>query len=265
MSPCRSFTSHWPEYLIEAFGLGTFMMSACAFVSLIEFQGSPFRQTLTDPLLRRALTGAAMGLTAIAIIYSPWGKRSGSHLNPAFTFTFLMLGRIAPWDALFYIVFQFAGGAAGVAAARLALGDAVIGTAPVDFVVTRQGEYGTAAAFAGELIISFVLMTMILILTNRPRLNRYTGLFAGCMIAVFIMIEEPISGMSMNPARSLSSAIPAREWTALWIYFTAPLSGMLIAAAFFCIIKGGESILCCKLHHDNGQRCIFRCRYPVCD
>ena len=79
---------HWPEYLMEAALLGLFMISACAFTVLLEFPGSPVRQAVPDPGIRRFLTGLAMGTTAIALIYSPWGKQSGAHFNPAMTLTF---------------------------------------------------------------------------------------------------------------------------------------------------------------------------------
>ena len=68
--------------------------------------------------MRRGLIGVAMGLTAIALIYSPWGKRSGAHMNPSVTLTFWRLGKIKSIDALFYIVFQFLGGWVGVALVR---------------------------------------------------------------------------------------------------------------------------------------------------
>ncbi|MGH7900958.1 MAG: aquaporin family protein, partial [Thermodesulfobacteriota bacterium] len=84
----NSLRSHWPEYIIEAAGLGLFMISACSFTILIEHPDSPFRQLIGDPLIRRFLIGIAMGLTAIGIIYSPWGKQSGAHINPSVTLTF---------------------------------------------------------------------------------------------------------------------------------------------------------------------------------
>ena len=105
----RTLRAHWPEYLIEAWGLGTFMLSACVFATLIEHPGSPVRGLAGDPLLRRIGIGLAMGLTAVGIIYSPWGGRSGAHLNPALTFTFYRLGKIDRVDAVFYGVFQFLG------------------------------------------------------------------------------------------------------------------------------------------------------------
>src|ERR1051325_7367080 len=106
--------THWPEYLIEASGLGLFMISACSFTVLFEHPASAVRQAIETPILRHVLTGIAMGLTAIALIYSPWGKQSGAHFNPATTLTFFRLGKIEPWDAFFYVLAQFLGGTAGV-------------------------------------------------------------------------------------------------------------------------------------------------------
>src|ERR1700757_2234611 len=95
-----SLTSHWPEYLIEAALLGAFMVSACIFGALYEFPHSPVHGAITSSLLRRILMGISMGLTAIALIYSPWGKQSGAHINPSVTITFLRLGKVKAWDAL---------------------------------------------------------------------------------------------------------------------------------------------------------------------
>ncbi|EXI79569.1 MAG: Bacterial nodulin-like intrinsic protein [Candidatus Accumulibacter sp. BA-94] len=257
----HALRQHWPEYLIEAAGLGVFMVSACLFVALIEHPASPLPQLIGDPALRRLLIGIAMGLTAITLIYSPWGKRSGAHLNPAVTLAFFRLGKIAPWDALFYVLFQFVGGVAGVAVAALLLHAPVLAHPAVNFVATLPGEQGAAVAFVAEVAISFGLMLTVLFVSNSPRVNRYTGLVAGALVALYITIEAPLSGMSMNPARSFASAVSAQQWTAIWIYFTAPLFGMLGAAAVYVRLKGAAAVLCCKLHHDNGQRCIFRCRY----
>jgi hypothetical protein len=63
--------------------------------------------------------------------------------------------------------------------------------------------------------------------------------------------------MSMNPARTLGSALFARDWTALWIYFLAPPAGMLAAAEVYLRQRGREAVFCAKLHHQNRKRCIF--------
>jgi major intrinsic protein len=81
------------------------------------------------------------------------------------------------------------------------------------------------------------------------------------MGAIYISVEAPISGMSMNPARSLASAMAAQAWAPLWIYFLAPVLGMLLAAQLYVSRRGLAGVFCAKLHHDNATRCIFRCRY----
>jgi aquaporin Z len=251
---------HWPEYLMEAAGLGLFMVSACVFATILEHPASPARQALGDSTLRRVLMGLVMGLTAVAIIYSPWGKQSGAHINPSVTLAFLRLGKVQPWDGFFYILAQFAGGVAGVLLATWVLGHRIADPS-INYVATVPGMGGPRLAFLAELLISFGLMATVLLTSNTYRLARYTGLLAGVLVATYISLEAPLSGMSMNPARSFGSALPARLWTALWIYFTAPPLGMLLAAEVYLRVKGAHKVLCAKLHHHNDKRCIFRCGY----
>ena len=259
----NSLRQHWPEYLIEAAGLGVFMVSACLFATLLEYPASPVHQALMSvPTLRRVIMGMAMGLTAIAIIYSPWGKQSGAHINPAVTMTFFRLGKIEPWDALFYVIAQFLGGLCGVWLVAAAIRN-LVAHPSVNYVATLPGPAGMAVAFLTELLISFGLMLTVLITSNTRNLNRCTGVFAGLLVATYISVLAPLSGMSMNPARSFASALPAHMWMGLWIYFTAPILGMLSAAELYVRWKGLQHVFCAKLHHHNDKRCIFRCRYGV--
>jgi aquaporin Z len=255
-----ALTRHWPEYLIEAVGLGMFMVSACLFATLFYHPASPLRLAIGDVMLGRLPMGLAMGLTAIAIVYSPWGQRSGAHLNPAVTLTFWQLGKVEPWDAVFYLGAQFAGGALGVALAALALRGA-IAHPTVRYVVTVPGSHGAVVALAAEIVISFLLMTVVLTVSNRPAWNRFTGLAAGALVATYITLEAPLSGMSMNPARTVGSAVNGWVWTALWVYLVAPLVGMLAASRVYLAVSGAVTVRCAKLHHENDQRCIFRCGY----
>lgn len=254
--------AHWPEYLIEGTLLGCFMLSACFFAALLWHPASAVRQAIPSDDTRRVLTGLAMGLTAIALIYSPWGKQSGAHMNPSTTLTFFRLGKVAPWDALFYVVAQFLGGIAGTALAAAVLGQ-LISHPAVNYAATKPGPRGAGVAFLAEVAISFLLMTVILDVSNRPALARLTGLFAGILVWTYISLEEPLSGMSMNPARTFGSALPAHLWTALWVYFSAPPLGMLAAAELYVRRKGIHRVYCAKLHHHNGKRCIFRCNWAA--
>jgi aquaporin Z len=250
-------TLHWPEYLMEALGLGLFMISAGLFGILLEHPSSPVRGALGDPFLRRLLMGLAMGATAVAIILSPFGQRSGAHINPAVTLTFRRLGKIAPADTVFYILFQCLGGAAGILLVR-ALGAPLHA---VGYVATQPGMAGILAALGAEVAISFVLMLTVLVTSNHPRLFRRTPFFVATLVTLYIAFEAPVSGMSMNPARTLAAALAGGGWTGFWIYVVAPPLGMLLAAELYVRRRGLARVFCAKLHHDNRHRCIFACNF----
>ncbi|MEO8275322.1 MAG: aquaporin [Thermoanaerobaculia bacterium] len=251
---------HWREWLIEAGGLGLFMVSAGLFATLLFSPGSPVSHRIGSPLALRALMGLAMGATAAALIYSPWGRRSGAHFNPATTWTFYRLGKVAPVDAIAYPIAQFAGGLAGVVAVSLLVGRP-FEERPVDWVATRPGQYGPGVAFAAEVAIAFILMTVVLEVSNRPRFARFTGMCAAALVFLDITFEAPLSGMSLNPARSLASIVPSMDFTGVWIYLTAPLLGMLGAAELYRRWPGIRPVLCAKLHHDDSSPCPFRCGF----
>ena len=160
------------------------------------------------------------------------------------------------WDAVFYIASQFTGAALGVNLAALVLGSQLSDPA-VRFVVTVPGMGGPAAAFVAEFAIALGMMTAVLHFSNHQRLAPYTGIFASLLVATYITLEFPLSGMSMNPARSFGSAFAAGIWDHFWIYLTAPVLGMLSAAEIFLWQRGLPAVGCCKIQHDTTKRCIF--------
>jgi len=255
----RALREHWPEYLCEAAELGLFMISAGLFTILLHHPNSPVLSFIPSEFVRRMLTGIAMGSTAIALVFSPLGKRSGAHFNPAVTLTFWRLGKVKNWDTVFYIIAQFIGGIAGVLVMALAARMALSHRA-VNYVATLPGSHGMIIAFVAELVIAFILMTVVLNVSNTPHVARYTGIFAGCLVATYITFEGPLSGMSMNPARTFGPAFVGHLWTGLWIYFTAPVLAMQLAAALY--LRGKGVVYCAKFHHYNRHRCIFNCRFP---
>jgi aquaporin Z len=223
----------WPEYLMEAAGLGVFMLSACVSAALLEDPASALRRTwqdaLSDPFVRRCWMGAAMGATAIGIFYSPLAKRSGAHINPAVTLAFWRLGRIGARDALAYAFFQTLGGTLGVLLAA-ALARESVSSPLVNFAVTVPGGGGPLAALLGETTICFVMMSSVLACSRDARWQPFGGLASAVLLALFIVFEAPLSGTSLNPARTLASAFAAGTWTHVWIYFAGPVAGMLAAA-----------------------------------
>jgi len=244
------------EFAAEALGLGLFMVSACAFTTWFEHPDSPLRAAIPNGDARRALVGLAMGLTAIGLIHSPWGRRSGAHLNPSVTLAFLRLGRVAPAHAAGYVLAQFAGGTLGVLASAALLGPRLAHPA-VRYAATVPGAAGVAAAFATEFAMAFGLMWLVLRAGASARLMRFTGLFAGLAVATYIALLGPLSGMSMNPARTFASGAVAGVWTAWWIYFVAPPLAMLVAAELHRRTAAAPEAGCAKLDHAPGVRCIF--------
>lgn len=259
---------------MEGFGLGVFMFFASISVSLLDAPESLWAHVIPNPEMKRALIGLMMGLTAIGLIYSPWGKRSGAHLNPAVTLAFWAMERMKTTDALGYIIAQFVGGVLGVLLAWAVCGQA-LANPPVHFIVTAPGMAGVDVAFLAELFISALLFGLVLLFIGQRKLAPYTGILAGVLIALFIYFEAPLSGMSMNPARSFASALPAGDWSYLWLYFLAPVLGMQISAGLYHFFRaplpaplqfppgqqpdpGGYR--CAKLIHDPTQPCIH-CGY----
>lgn len=254
----QALATRWPEYLIEAWGLGLFMVSACAFATLFWHPSSPGSRAIRSETARRTLMGIAMGLTAVGIIYSPWGQRSGAHINPATTLTFFRLGKVHGWDAVFYTVFQFLGAVGGTALAIALLGRRRVADPSVSYVETLPGRQGVGVAFVTELLMSFGMMTMVLRVSNDHDLARYTGLFAGTLVALYIAFLAPLSGMSLNPARTFGSAAFSRRFGHFWLYALAPLLGMMGAAEAHVRFSPGVKVHCAKLNHGDGP-CPFIC------
>jgi aquaporin Z len=256
-SAADSLRLHWPEYLMEAGEMGLYLFSACTVATLLWHPASPLQRYLPSDAVRRMLMGLGMGATTMAIVLSPWGKQSGAHFNPAVTFTFHRLGKVALWDTVFYCAAQFLGAVVGVALASFVLQGAPMDKA-VHYTATMPGVYGDTIAFVAELAISFILMSAILFASNHQVLAPYTHYFAAILVAAYIAFESPLSGMSTNPARTFGPALYGRYWYGLWIYFIAPPLGMLAAAEVFLLAREGKGPFCAKLHHHNDKRCIFR-------
>jgi aquaporin Z len=283
---------HWPEYLMEAAEVALYLFLTCVFASLLLSPASPVRHFVRSTVELRALMGIAVGATVVAIVMSPWGKQSGGHFNPALTLVFYRLGKMRlrmrssmplrnsqvrlAASALLELVsnindfgscaslkpdFKAPTRIAGVPRSIFETRSRYLlplGRPAIRYAVTAPGIRGNAVAFIGEVTISFVLMSTILVSSNHESLTRYTPYLVGLLYAIFITLEAPLSGMSMNPARSFGPALHVNYWHAIWLYFTTPTLGMLIAAEVFLRAGNGVHPFCAKLHHANNKRCIFR-------
>ena len=187
-----------------------------------------------QPWVQRIGVGAALALLIAAMASSPWGKRSGAHFNPAVTLGFWQLGYIATADALWYGLAQFAGAVlAGVAMFWLL--KPWFGHPDIHYNTTTpiEAAHGWALALGAEVLISGLLMLVLLRALHSARLKPWAGVLAGLALAFFVVVEAPLSGMSLNPARTLGAAVAAGISTHLWLYFLAPFGAMWATAALY--------------------------------
>src|SRR5262245_45160625 len=146
LSAITSLRHHWPEYLMEVGEVGCYLFVACVVATLLQHPASAVRHFVSSEIARRALMGLAMGATVIAIVMTPWGKRSGGHFNPAITLTFYRLGKVEFWDAWLYVIAQFVGALSGVTLARCVLRGTLAHHA-VRYAMTVPGMYGSGVSF----------------------------------------------------------------------------------------------------------------------
>lgn len=205
------------------------------------------------PWITQLVSPSARWICALSLS-SKVARRGSSGLSVA------PLGKVAKWDATFYIAGQFVGGALGATAASLVLSPWVA-HASVNYVITAPGDAGTLVAFGAEVVITFILMTVILHVSNNPKLHKLTGLCAGALVATYITVEAPISGMSMNPACAVASAIAGNIGRPSG-FTSQRRCGMLSAAEVYMRRRGASGVACAKLHHENAKRCIF-CGKPA--
>ena len=237
-----AFRKNKKHYLQEALGLALFMISACFFSAMIFSANGSWNHAIPGELLKGALMGLMMGLTALFIFYSPWTAPGGSHINPAVTFTFLRLDKMCPYDAMFYIIFQLIGGTAGVFIMQALMG-AVLTEPPVSSAVTIPGKAGRWCALITEFMISFITMTMVLFTSHHKKTKQYTRIFSAALVCCWVIVASPLSGFGMNPARSFASALASGIWKSFWIYLFIPIAGMLSGAEFFLFIQRKRSSL----------------------
>lgn len=219
---------------MEALAIAGFIWSATFTTIFLEHPDSPVAQTqlAVHPVLRSLILALVMGVYIFAIA-SFIGKLSGAHANPILTWAFFRLKKITFADACAYFAAQFLGAITAVLLLKLTVGK-LFEHPLIDYSITKpKPGYSLGAAFIAEFIISFIFVAVTLFVLNSKKLEKRNALISGMLISLFLIFELPYSGMSMNPARSFASALVAWKWEKLWVYFVAPILGMLIATEIF--------------------------------
>ena len=175
----------------------------------------------------------AFGLVIAAMIYA-LGHISGAHFNPAVSVGFA-IGRHFPWvRVLSYATAQVAGALAGALALRAILG----GDAPLGVTAPSGTDFQSLAM---EAVLTFFLMLVITaVATDVRAVGEAAAVAIGGMVALGALVGGPVSGASMNPARSLGPALASGDLSHLWVYLAGPLIGSAAAAVVYGWLRGGE-------------------------
>ena len=256
----QTLRRHWPEYAVEAGFLAVFVLVAGVVSAWLLSPSGPGAAALPNLAVRRLIAGLAMGLALMAMIYSPWGRRSGTHLNPAITLAYLRLGKIGRWDALFYTLAQVAGGV--VAVTLLHGGAPLLSAAQPSLLSTSIGPSNEWAAFLTEFVLSGTAMLLILFTSNHASWFRWTGALYSLLVVAIVAGAAPLSGFGMNIARLLAVDASGNLASAHWLNLLPPLLGMQLAVEAYRLFTGRSQVLCAKLAHNTHGKCIFRCQHP---
>ncbi|MEU1465871.1 aquaporin [Streptomyces sp. NPDC005727] len=247
----------WREMAAEFTGTALLLLLGLSAVVADFAAHSPVVAAVPSVDLRRLLTGVLFAGSATLIVYSPLGRISGGHINPAVTLAFYRLGKMTGRSAAGYAAAQVAGAILGTVLVLLLWGS---WATDVQLGATVPGTGGVWACLAAEAAATFLLVALILNLVDRPRLMPYTAAAAGLLVATLVFVEAPVSGTSLNPARSLGPALVGGTWTGWWVYLIAPPAGALAAAVLYR--RRRRTVACGKLIHDDAYACPFLdCRY----
>tara|TARA_B110000971_G_scaffold130299_1_gene133200 strand:- start:91 stop:738 length:648 start_codon:yes stop_codon:yes gene_type:complete len=204
------------RYFLELFG--TFALVFCGAGAIIMNDESGGAVTHIGVAL-------SFGLIVMAMIYAI-GERSGAHINPAVTLAFWLSGKFDKKEVLPYITAQILG--------------AVLGSAVLYFLFPEHPTQGAtlplnsySQAFILEVLLSFILMFVIVQVSEGSKeTGKMAGVAIGGVVAMEALFAGPITGASMNPARSIGPALFSGELQYLSLYIAAPIIGMLLATLF---------------------------------
>jgi len=216
-------TKDLKEYASEFFGTAILMIAGVSAISLSFGDQSYLSSLIPNTTVRLALAGAGFGLGVLVVVYSALGQTSGGHLNPALTIAFWMQKKLETKKLAPYILSQCLGSLAGtwlVATTMPRLSTSVgHGVTSVSETITP----GVAILLEALLVMIFILM--IFWMTSCHDRSRYTGLTVFIYLVIFVPLEAPLTGTSINPARSIGPAIYSNNYTNLFVYIIGPLMG----------------------------------------
>ncbi|GLV56004.1 aquaporin [Dictyobacter sp. S3.2.2.5] len=248
---------HWPEYGAELLGTA-FLLFFGISAGIFDFDTSfPLVHLLPNQGLRLLITGLLFAGGGALVALSPPGMLSGGHINPAVSLAFWLQGKMHHSDLAGYLLGQFLGAIIGSALVVLAWGEHAY-RAGVGRTVPGAG-YPLWFVFLMEVGMTFLLVFFIFLFVSHHRLMRWTPFMVWILVAVLVWLGAPVSGTSLNPARSFGPAFVSWFWQDQWLYWLAPVAGALCAVGVFRLLTANKrDVLTGKLFHMPHYRSVFK-------
>ncbi|KAG9151093.1 hypothetical protein Leryth_002676 [Lithospermum erythrorhizon] len=207
--------------LAEAVGSFILMFSICGIMASMKLM------KIEVGLMEYAVTAA---LAVIIVVYS-MGNISGAHVNPAVTIAFATTAHFPWYKVPLYIIGQVGGTTLGTF-----VGNQVYGIKS-EFMMTTP-YHGTCVAFWVEFIATFIILFLVASFSHHPKsIAHVSGFIIGGAIGLGVLISGPVSGGSMNPARSLGPAIISWNFEYIWIYIVAPIAGGIVGITLYRALR----------------------------
>ena len=245
---------HFAEWASEFIGTALLVFTAMSCVVLVFGTNSPFESFSTSTNL--LLIGLMFTVIIAAIAFSPIGRLSGAHINPAVTLAFKITGHVHVHDLIGYWVAQITGGILGAYLVKI-WGDEATS---VEYGVIHPSTSTTKAVAIEALMVSAIVLTMFVFL-SKVKTTKWTPIAAGLMVALVTWKGAPYTGTGLNPARTIGPELVAGDFSYWWVYVAGTLLGAAVVAAAWNL--GPRIILTAKLFHDPAYHSVLRSHLPV--
>jgi aquaporin Z len=225
---------NWPklEYKLlisEAIGTAILLFAGLSIVIFNWGKGSIVAQLIPSQFVRTVLTGFLFGCVGCLVTLSPVGKISGAHINPAVSIAFWLRGKMHSNVLIGYIAAQMIGAAMG-SVPLLLWGDQ---GRSIQYGITLPGLRGVGAAFLSETLATSSLIVYLYVFIGQKNLRNYTPYGIPFLYSILNIFFAIPSGDSTNPARSFGPALISANFSDYWVYWAAPICGVIIVTIFF--------------------------------